>query len=81
MRDARFTPTPALPGRVVDMLDKTPLDDRDTNGDRTSACSGKIASRRHQWQFHTPRHIIELMVGMTAPKPGDETCDRVYRSR
>ncbi|MGL5928889.1 MAG: N-6 DNA methylase, partial [Dermatophilaceae bacterium] len=35
----------------------------------------KIASAGVNGQFRTPRHIIELMVRMTAPRPSDEICD------
>ncbi|MFT4087594.1 MAG: class I SAM-dependent DNA methyltransferase, partial [Gordonia sp. (in: high G+C Gram-positive bacteria)] len=76
MRDARFTiPTPALLSKVVDMLDDIPMADRDTNGDLYEYLLSKIAAAGVNGQFRTPRHIIELMVKMTAPKPGDEICD------
>ncbi|MFT4187992.1 MAG: class I SAM-dependent DNA methyltransferase [Aeromicrobium sp.] len=76
MRDARFTiPTPALLGKVVDMLDRLPLDQRDVNGDLYEYLLSKIASAGVNGQFRTPRHIIELMVAMTDPKPGDVICD------
>ncbi len=76
MRDARFTiPTPALLSKVVDMLDDIPMADRDTNGDLYEYLLSKIASAGVNGQFRTPRHIIELMVKMTAPGPTDEICD------
>ncbi len=76
MRDARFTiPTPALLSRVVDMLDDIEMANRDTNGDLYEYLLSKIASAGVNGQFRTPRHIIDLMVGMTAPKPDDEICD------
>jgi len=76
MRDARFTiPTPALLSKVVDMLGGIPMADRDTNGDLYEYLLSKIASAGVNGQFRTPRHIIELMVKMTAPKPADEICD------
>jgi len=76
MRDARFTiPTPALLSKVVDMLDDVPMVDRDTNGDLYEYLLSKIASAGVNGQFRTPRHIIELMVAMTAPEPTDEICD------
>jgi type I restriction enzyme M protein len=76
MRDARFTiPTPALLSRVVDMLDHIPMEDRDTKGDVYEYMLGKIASAGQNGQFRTPRHIIGLMVAMTAPKPDDIVCD------
>jgi type I restriction enzyme M protein len=76
MKDARFTiPTPALLAKVVDMVDKVPMEDRDTKGDLYEYMLGKIASAGQNGQFRTPRHIIRLMVEMTAPKPDDVICD------
>jgi type I restriction enzyme M protein len=76
MKDARFTiPTPALLSRVVDMLDDIPMQDRDTNGDLYEYMLSKIATSGQNGQFRTPRHIIQLMVEMTAPSPTDEICD------
>jgi type I restriction enzyme M protein len=76
MRDARFTiPNPALLARVVDMLDHVPMDDRDTKGDLYEYMLGKIASAGQNGQFRTPRHIIRLMVELTAPVPTDVICD------
>src|SRR5664280_1240939 len=76
MKDARFTiPTPALLSKVVDMLDKVPMVDRDTKGDIYEYMLGKIASAGQNGQFRTPRHIIRLMVEMRAPGPKDLICD------
>jgi type I restriction enzyme M protein len=76
MKDARFTiPTPQLLSRVVDLLDEIPMADRDTNGDLYEYMLSKIASAGQNGQFRTPRHIIKLMVDMTAPVPTDEICD------
>jgi type I restriction enzyme M protein len=76
MRDARFTiPTPALLSRVVDMMADIPMDDRDTNGDLYEYLLSKIASAGTNGQFRTPRHIIQLMVDLMAPQPGDEIVD------
>jgi type I restriction enzyme M protein len=76
MKDARFTiPTPALLSKVVDMLDGIPMVERDTNGDLYEYMLSKIASAGTNGQFRTPRHIIKLMVDMTAPTPNDEICD------
>jgi type I restriction enzyme M protein len=70
MKDARFTiPTPALLAKVVDLLDDVPMEDRDTKGDLYEYMLGKIASAGQNGQFRTPRHIIRLMVEMTAPQP------------
>ncbi|WP_139558355.1 type I restriction-modification system subunit M [Methylotetracoccus oryzae] len=76
MKDARFTiPTPALLAKVVDMLDHVPMDDRDTKGDLYEYMLGKIATAGQNGQFRTPRHIIRLMVELTAPTPRDIICD------
>ncbi|MEV0807333.1 class I SAM-dependent DNA methyltransferase [Micromonospora sp. NPDC050200] len=76
MKDARFTiPNPALLSRVVDMLEGIPMKDRDTKGDLYEYMLGKIATAGHNGQFRTSRHIIQLMVEMTAPTPNDEICD------
>jgi type I restriction enzyme M protein len=76
MKDARFTiPNAAMLSKVVDMLDQVPMDNRDTNGDLYEYMLSKIASAGTNGQFRTPRHIIKLMVEMTAPQPDDEICD------
>ena len=76
MKDARFTiPTPALLGKVVDLLDQVPMEDRDTKGDLYEYMLGKIASAGQNGQFRTPRHIIQFMVELTAPTPRDVICD------
>jgi type I restriction enzyme M protein len=76
MKDARFTiPTPALLAKVVDLLDAVPMEDRDTKGDLYEYMLGKIASAGQNGQFRTPRHIIQLMVELTAPQPTDVICD------
>lgn len=76
MKDARFTiPKPALLAKAVDMIDQVPMDDRDTKGDLYEYMLGKIASAGQNGQFRTPRHIIRLMVELTAPRLGDVICD------
>jgi type I restriction enzyme M protein len=76
MKDARFTiPTAALLAKVVDMLDQVPMEERDTKGDLYEYMLGKIATAGTNGQFRTPRHIIRLMVEMTAPGPKDVICD------
>ncbi len=76
MKDARFTiPTPALLAKVVDMITDVPMDDRDTKGDVYEYMLGKIATAGQNGQFRTPRHIIQMMVQLTAPKPNDTICD------
>lgn len=76
MESARFTiPTPQLLAKVVDLIDKVPMEDRDTKGDLYEYMLGKIATAGQNGQFRTPRHIIQLMVELVAPKPDDAICD------
>lgn len=76
MRNARYLiPTAALLAKMVAMLDAVPMDDRDTNGDLYEYLLGKLSTAGVNGQFRTPRHIIQLMVEMMAPQPGDTICD------
>lgn len=76
MRDARLGfSNPALLAKVVEMLDRMPMEDRDTKGDLYEYMLGKIASAGQNGQFRTPRHIIQLMVELVAPTPDDVICD------
>jgi type I restriction enzyme M protein len=76
MQNARFTiPTSNLLTKVVDLIDKIPLGQADTKGDLYEYMLSKIATAGQNGQFRTPRHIIRLMVEMTAPGPGDEIVD------
>ncbi|MCD1144431.1 type I restriction-modification system subunit M [Kocuria sp. LUK] len=76
MANARFTiPTPQLLDRVVHLVDELPLQNRDTNGDLYEYLLSKLNSAGQNGQFRTPRHIIQLMVEMTAPTPDDRICD------
>ncbi len=76
MKDARLGfSNAALLAKVVDMLDKIPMEDRDTKGDLYEYMLGKIASAGQNGQFRTPRHIIQLMVEMMRPTPEDVICD------
>jgi type I restriction enzyme M protein len=76
MKDARLgIPTPALLAKAVEKLDAVRMDDRDTKGDVYEYMLGKIATAGQNGQFRTPRHIIALMVELTAPKPDDTICD------
>ncbi len=76
MQDARFTiPTPSLLVKAVDGISDVPMEDRDTKGDVYEYMLAKIASAGQNGQFRTPRHIIQLMVEMTAPVPDDKILD------
>ncbi len=76
MKDARLGFSNAnLLAKVVAMLDGIEMADRDTKGDVYEYMLGKIASAGQNGQFRTPRHIIRLMVELTAPQPTDIICD------
>lgn len=76
MKDARFTiPKAELLAKVIDMLDDVPMERRDTNGDLYEYMLSKLATSGQNGQFRTPRHIINLMVDLMAPKPGDQIVD------
>ena len=76
MKDAIFMmPTPRVLANVVDQLDGIDMADSDTKGDLYEYMLGKIATAGQNGQFRTPRHIIRLMVDMTAPTPKDVICD------
>ena len=51
------------------------MEDRDTKGDLYEYLLAKIATAGQNGQFRTPRHIIQLMVELTAPKANDIICD------
>ena len=68
MKDALFMmPTARVLASVVDQLDDIGMADSDTKGDLYEYMLGKIATAGQNGQFRTPRHIIKLMVDMTAP--------------
>jgi type I restriction enzyme M protein len=76
MKDALFLmPTPRVLSNVVDQLDSIDMADSDTKGDLYEYMLSKIATAGQNGQFRTPRHIIKLMVDMTAPNPKDIICD------
>jgi type I restriction enzyme M protein len=76
MKDATFMmPTPKVLANIVDQLDAIDMADSDTKGDLYEYMLGKIASAGQNGQFRSPRHIIQLMVDMTAPTPKDKICD------
>lgn len=76
MNDALFMmPTPRVLANVVDQLDSIDMADADTKGDLYEYMLAKIAQAGTNGQFRTPRHIIKLMVEMTAPTPKDVICD------
>lgn len=76
MKGATFMiPTPKLLDKVVQQIDKLPLENRDTKGDLYEYMLSKIAEAGTNGQFRTPRHIIRMMVEMTKPQKEDIISD------
>ena len=76
MQGARFTiPSAKLLSDAIDLLDKIPMDERDTKGDLYEYMLGKLSSSGQLGQFRTPRHIIQLMIELTLPTTKDIICD------
>jgi type I restriction enzyme M protein len=76
MEHARLTvPNAYMLDKVVGMLSDIPTQNRDTNGDLYEYMLGRLSTSGTNGQFRTPRHIIGLMVNMTAPRPDDVIID------
>ena len=76
MQGARFTiPTAKLLSDAIDLLDKIPMEERDTKGDLYEYLLSKLTTAGINGQFRTPRHIIRAMVDMMDPKATDRICD------
>jgi type I restriction enzyme M protein len=76
MKDAVFLITsPALIENVIKQIDTLPLDNKDTKGDLYEYMLNKLSVAGQSGQFRTPRHIIQMMVELVAPRPKDIICD------
>jgi len=76
MKGATFMiATPKLLDKVVQQIDKLPLDKKDTKGDLYEYMLSKIAEAGTNGQFRTPRHIIRMMVELMQPTKEDIICD------
>jgi type I restriction enzyme M protein len=56
-------------------LDLGAHDGRDFKGDMYEYLLSKLAASGTNGQFRTPRHIIDLIVALVDPKPGQRICD------
>lgn len=76
MKDAIFMiPSAKLLDQVVQLLDAINMDDKDTKGDLYEYLLSKLQQSGVNGQFRTPRNIIQMMVELMQPKPGDTICD------
>jgi type I restriction enzyme M protein len=56
-------------------LDLTAHDGHDFKGDMYEYLLSKLSASGTNGQFRTPRHIIDLIVALVDPKPGQRICD------
>ena len=56
-------------------LDLAAHDGHDVKGDMYEYLLSKIAASGTNGQFRTPRHIIDLIVALVDPRPGQRICD------
>lgn len=76
MKDAIFMiPSAKLLDQVVQVLSAINMDDKDTKGDLYEYLLSKLQQSGVNGQFRTPRNIIQMMVELMQPKPGDTICD------
>lgn len=76
MKGAMFLfPKPSTLARVVELMDQLEMKDRDTKGDMYEYMLSKLSVAGQNGQFRTPRHIINMMVEMTRPKPLEDVAD------
>lgn len=76
LEGARFTiPTANVLGTVVDVISAMDMSGKDTKGDLYEYMLSKLSTAGTNGQFRTPRHIIDLMVKMQAPRPLEVICD------
>ncbi|MCH5584068.1 type I restriction-modification system subunit M [Shimazuella sp. AN120528] len=77
MDDALFLiPTPQMLSRIVNAIDKLPLNNEEDNkGDLYEYLLSKISQAGTNGQFRTPRHIIKMIVELMRPTPEDIIVD------
>lgn len=74
--DAVFTiPSPSVLSRLVDLVDKVPYSGSLDNGAVYEYLISKITTKNSSGGFPTPRHVIDLMVKIVDPQPGDVISD------
>lgn len=80
MGDAIFKiPTAGMLSKIVDGIEALELNESDEGGDSKGDLYeyllSKVATAGTNGQFRTPRHIIQMMVKMVKPNPGDKIID------
>jgi hypothetical protein len=61
--------------QAIHEMDLAPHDGHDLKGDMYEYLLSKLAASGTNGQFRTPRHIIDLIVALVNPQPGQRICD------
>jgi type I restriction enzyme M protein len=61
--------------QAVAEMDLTPHEGHDLKGDMYEYLLSKLSQSGTNGQFRTPRHIIDLIVALVDPQPGQRVCD------
>ena len=61
--------------QAIHDMDLSAHDGHDLKGDMYEYLLSKLSASGTNGQFRTPRHIIDLMVALVGPKPGQRICD------
>lgn len=61
--------------QIINTMDLSPTDGRDLKGDMYEYLLSKLAQSGTNGQFRTPRHVIDLIVRLVDPQPGQRICD------
>ncbi|MBK9137423.1 MAG: SAM-dependent DNA methyltransferase [Verrucomicrobia bacterium] len=61
--------------QVIAGMDLAPREGHDVKGDMYEYLLSKLSQSGTNGQFRTPRHIIDLIVALVNPQPGERICD------
>ncbi|MFI8515569.1 N-6 DNA methylase [Streptomyces sp. NPDC085460] len=76
IRDARFTiPKPSLLSKAAHLLEETLSAEPHRAGELYECILDQVSGAGRYGAFRTPRQLVDLMVAMTMPGPGDEVYD------
>ena len=64
--------------QAIQQLDLAAHDGHDFKGDMYEYLLSKLAASGTNGQFRTPRHIIDLIVALVNPRPGQRLCDPAF---
>ena len=64
--------------QAIQQMDLAAHDGHDFKGDMYEYLLSKLAASGTNGQFRTPRHIIDLIVALVNPRPGQRMCDPAF---